>query len=40
MPRAVSQSHISVPSSVTASAMNPPPGKTIIATPVFLPLGG
>src|SRR3569832_195533 len=39
-PFAVSQSQISVPSMVTASALNPPPGKTTTATPLLRPLGG
>src|SRR3569623_677512 len=40
MPLAVSQSQISVPSMVSARAWNPPPGKTTIAAPLLLPLGG
>ena len=40
MPLAVIQSQISVPSRSIASPLNPPPGKTIIDTPAFLPLAG
>ncbi len=40
MPLAVIQSHISVPSRSIAKSWNPPPGKTTIDAPVFLPLGG
>src|SRR5437764_9276381 len=40
MPFDVSQSQISVPSRSIASPMNPPPGQTITAAPVFLPFAG
>ncbi len=39
MPFPVSQSQTSVPSRSIASSSKPPPGKTITATPVFLPFG-
>ncbi len=40
MPCAVIQSQISVPSTVTARILNPPPGNTITAAPVLRPFGG
>jgi hypothetical protein len=40
IPLDVIQSHISVPSDVITTALNPPPGNTIIAAVLFLPVGG